>query len=174
MRQALKRLIKAARSVMTSDADNYRRVRVVYLGSPERDALDLTPYGFGHHAPQGSLAVVLDLSAQDSNPVAIVADPRNRLYRNSVEGEAWLENPGTAALVLLKAGGDIEVTAPQGNVNITAQTSTTVTIGTMTAVFDKDGLTVTDGDVVADGISLKTHTHSGVTAGGDNTGEPNT
>ena len=34
------------------------------------------------------------------------------------------------------------------------------------------GDVVVNGDVVADGVSLKTHIHSGVTTGGDNTGAP--
>jgi hypothetical protein len=49
-------------------------------------------------------------------------------------------------------GGGATIT---GNVDITSGT-----------------VTVAGGDVVADGISLKTHTHSGVQAGGDNTGGP--
>lgn len=31
---------------------------------------------------------------------------------------------------------------------------------------------IVNGDVIADGISLKNHVHGGVTAGGDNTGQP--
>ena len=34
--------------------------------------------------------------------------------------------------------------------------------------------TLTNGDITADGVSLKTHTHSGVQTGGGNTGTPNT
>ena len=36
-----------------------------------------------------------------------------------------------------------------------------------------DGSLTTTGDVAADGISLTSHTHSGVTPGGGNTGGPN-
>jgi len=38
--------------------------------------------------------------------------------------------------------------------------SKTITVDTMTAVVDSSGITVTNGDVVADGISLKDHTHT--------------
>lgn len=33
-------------------------------------------------------------------------------------------------------------------------------------------LVITDGDLIVDGLSFKKHLHGGVTAGGDNTGEP--
>jgi phage baseplate assembly protein V len=36
-----------------------------------------------------------------------------------------------------------------------------IKIGGMTALVDSSGITVTGGDVVADGISLKNHTHTG-------------
>lgn len=44
---------------------------------------------------------------------------------------------------------------------------------TMTAGIDMDGQSITNAnDVTASGVSLKTHVHSGVTTGGNNTGGP--
>jgi phage baseplate assembly protein gpV len=72
--------------------------------------------------------------------------------------------------------GDLTVTGDVSAQNATiAQTTTTGTI-----VFTQTGQTinvdgdiiVVNGDVTADGISLKTHVHSGVTSGGSNTGAP--
>lgn len=39
-------------------------------------------------------------------------------------------------------------------------------------ILTAPGNVIVNGDVIADGISLKNHVHSGVTAGGDNTGQP--
>jgi phage baseplate assembly protein gpV len=48
-------------------------------------------------------------------------------------------------------------------------------IGNITAVgnIDLEGSINATGDVVGSGISLRTHTHSGVQPGGGNTGQPN-
>ena len=63
----------------------------------------------------------------------------------------------------LPAGSAIDVTADAvriiGNVAITGDVSVTGTV-------------IADTDVTASGISLKSHTHSGVQAGGANTGQP--
>lgn len=53
-----------------------------------------------------------------------------------------------------------------GNITITGNGSGTVNASGCT-------INLTGGDVIADGISLKNHTHSGVVAGGANTGKPN-
>ncbi len=59
-----------------------------------------------------------------------------------------------------------------GNVTIAGSLSVTAGAGD---VVEINGVTleITDGDVVSDGVSLETHTHSGVESGPDNTGEPN-
>ena len=53
-----------------------------------------------------------------------------------------------------------------GNVTIMGKGSGTVNASGCT-------INLTGGDVIADGISLKNHTHSGVVVGGANTGKPN-
>lgn len=77
------------------------------------------------------------------------------------------ENPaihGPDGLVIRLTGDGIEIMAPggvtiEGPVDITGDVSVT---GTITATED----------VIADGISLKSHTHSGVQSGGSSTGGP--
>jgi phage baseplate assembly protein V len=48
----------------------------------------------------------------------------------------------------------------------------TAQIGGCTVVASANGIVVTGGDVVADGVSLKGHVHTGVLPGGANTGAP--
>ena len=59
-----------------------------------------------------------------------------------------------------------------GNVTIAGSLSVTAGVGD---VVEINGVTleITDGDVVSDGVSLETHTHSGVESGPDDTGVPN-
>ncbi len=47
-----------------------------------------------------------------------------------------------------------------------------LTVGGCTMQLSSTGLTLTGGDIVADGISLKQHTHPGVQTGSGNTGQP--
>ena len=80
--------------------------------------------------------------------------------------------------VTVSASNDVSVTASNDvtisavNANVTASSGASFTIGSMSASIDSSGITVTNGDIVADGISLKTHVHTGVTTGGSNTGGP--
>jgi phage gp45-like len=158
----IKSLIKMARSGVTSDTGNRRLIDVTYQGKTMK-ALDLTPYGFFHHVPENGLAIVFAQNGQDSNGIAIVDDPDGRTIKNTTEGECGLQNDLTGAYVYLQANGDVKIYTPN-KVVIDAN-------GT-TFEMSESGLDVTNGDVTADGISLKTHVHSGVTPGGSNTGGP--
>jgi phage baseplate assembly protein V len=48
----------------------------------------------------------------------------------------------------------------------------TLTVGGVTATLSASGLAIAGGDVKADSVSLKTHTHTGVQAGTSTTGTP--
>lgn len=76
----------------------------------------------------------------------------------------------------------VEIYGPNGVIMRDTGSKTVVTLtpdgitidlgGDLTINANGNTVTVNDGDVIADGISLKTHTHSGVTEGDDDTGEP--
>ena len=70
-------------------------------------------------------------------------------------------------------GASVEYDKASGAMSVVAINKVQVTIGGMTMLVNSGGVTVTGGDVVADGISLKTHTHGGVTPGPGNTDTPN-
>lgn len=67
--------------------------------------------------------------------------------------------------VTIESDTAVTVKAPQ----VTIDAAETTIKGHVTV----EGSITTTGDVTADGISLISHTHSGVTPGGGNTGEPN-
>lgn len=71
---------------------------------------------------------------------------------------------GPAGLVITLTGDGIQITAP-GKVTVTGDVE-------ITGDVDVTGTITTPEDVLADGISLKSHTHGGVQSGGSNTGAP--
>lgn len=71
-----------------------------------------------------------------------------------------------------QAGGVASVNiAPDGAISVQAAQSVTVTAPQIIA--NTELIQVNGGDVVADGVSLKNHTHGGVKAGGDASAAPN-
>ena len=87
------------------------------------------------------------------------------------KGECAIVNYLTGAHVYLKENGDIAINAPN-NINVDLTGAATFNTGGATVTIDSSGVTVTGGDVVADGVSLKTHVHGGVDPGAGNTGAP--
>lgn len=169
--------------------------------NPQRGTL-FSPYGHMYNPPAGSIVMLFSQNGQESNAVGIADDVKNRTLKSLSEGEVATGNYLTGSYVYFKENGDILVNSENnvqvvanGNVsvtatgnitsvsggNITAQasgafdvtaTTSTFTIGGVTFTFNGSGISVVGGDVVVDGVSLKAHVHSGVTAGGANTGAP--
>ena len=103
---------------------------------------------------------------------AIVDDPKNR-FKNLAKGEVCVGNYLTGANVVFRANGDIEIVGDNDiKITVPDANEVNITIDTMVCKIDSAGIDITNGDVVADGISLKTHVHSGVQSGGSNTGAP--
>lgn len=108
--------------------------------------------------PAGELAGAVALGGLVSDSFPAPAATAMDLVRFS-DGAILSYDPGTGQLAMtLPAGGTVAITAP-GGVTITGDVDVT---GTITATTD----------VVADGISLVSHTHSGVQSGGSSTGGP--
>lgn len=78
-----------------------------------------------------------------------------------------LDGDDIDSAVLQSADGTVRIAISPANVTITAPT-VIIDTTTMQVLGDIEA----SGDVTASGISLMTHVHSGVTAGGANTGEP--
>lgn len=82
-------------------------------------------------------------------------------YRDETDGSIFFSSPNGVTFFI--TGSDLKV--------ITAS-SLTVEVGGMSCVVDGSGINITGGDVVADGISLKTHRHGGIASGSSNTSTP--
>ena len=82
-------------------------------------------------------------------------------WRDETDGTVHFESPNGVTFDI--NGSDMRVVSA---------TSLRVTIGGMNCLINGSGITVTGGDVVADGISLKHHVHGGVMSGGSDTGQP--
>ena len=177
--QRIKSAFKAALVTSTDDTVDLRGGTLAYQGASRTGTL-WTPYGLCHNPPAGSVALVWAQNGQDSNLIGVADDPKNRTLRSLKPGEVGLANYLTGSYVLFKENGDIEVVAVNSNVDVTASDvnvsltgAATFTIGGTTITMSASGISVSGGTVSADGVDLRTHTHSGVEPGAGNTGEPN-
>lgn len=111
------------------------------------------PYGFRHRPKPGAQAYLLFPSGDRSYGVAIVIGDK-RYQLELVEGEVALHDDIGHVVKLGRNGIAID----GGGHNLT--------------VTNAPQVTVSGGDVIADGISLKNHHHTGVQPGSGNTGNP--
>ena len=168
--QKIVSLFKVASVTASNDAPDLRGGTFFYLGKSINGTL-WTPYGFIHNPPDGSFALVWSQNGHESNAIGIADAPQLRPLRNLAKGECAVVNYLTGAYFYLKENGDIEIDAPS-NINVDLTGAATFNTSGATVTIDSSGVTVTGGDVVADGISLKTHVHGGVDPGAGNTGAP--
>lgn len=97
-------------------------------------------------------------------------------------GAVEIEAPGMVTVISPSVLIDAAETEIAGNLTVAGLTTTSgiVSLGTVGGGATITGninvtsgtVSVTGGDVIADGISLKTHVHGGVESGGSNTGGP--
>lgn len=122
---------------------------------------DLTGQDFDHkwkieRNTGAAVHVHLRVSNAGSQVASIDIDPGGNLVASF---------GGTANITVT---GDTTLTTP----NVTANVSGQVTINSPAVQVNNGTVTVSGGDVIADGISLKHHVHGGVQGGSGNTGQP--
>ena len=191
MKQCIKSLIKIARVLSVDDSGKFRFCKIFYQGQSSKAQM-FSPYGLYHNPPKGSMALVLSQNAQDSNSIAIASDPDGR-RKNAAEGVVGINNQLSNGYVecgeqdviissdndiIINAENDVIINAENNitvnatNLSLNISDNTTITIGSMSIIINNNGINVTNGDIVVDSISLKTHVHGGVQSGGSNTGTP--
>lgn len=116
MLSKIKSLIAYAVLLATSDSDNFR-IFTVEGANKKGNVTSVTPYGFDHNPPVGSLAVVWQIHGNEGNRVAMAFYPQKR-KRGLALGEVAISNSLTGATIHLKANGDIDISSP-GNMNVT-------------------------------------------------------
>ena len=132
------------------DSGAMTTAQVSYLGQT-RDVQQITPYGLACSPPNGSTWLLWQVRG-NSNDIAGFGNDYKSRPKGLVEGEAVLFNSKTGTIIKLDASGNVVIESAGVSSNAT--------------------ITVVGGDVIADGISLKTHVHGGVTTGPGNTTTP--
>lgn len=139
-------MLVVGRAVLQAAAAGGTRLQVTLLADETRDDVDrLQDYGLASAPVAGAEAVVLSVGGCRDHPVAVVvSDGRGR--PDLAGGEVALHTTRGDQWVLLKADGSIVL-----------HSATKV-------VAHAPLVEVPNGDVVAQGVSLRNHTHSGAGA----------
>lgn len=131
---------------LVNDASAMQELQITGLGSEVLDALEhFQAYGLTSVPHAGAEGLVLNLAGSRALAVVINVDDRRYRLTGLQPGEVALYDDLGQTIELRRNG--IYINAAHGDVHVT-------------------------GDVIADGISLKTHTHGGVQPGGGSTGVP--
>lgn len=131
-------------------------LQVSLLAGERKDRLEhFEPYGFTSNPPDGAECLTLFLDGDRSHGIIPVVTDRRVRIRNLPKGAVGIGFDETPAIVV----------NPDGTVTIIAKTLTI-----QADTIHSEGAWAHDGDITADGISLKTHQHSDPQGG--NTGTP--
>lgn len=123
---------------LVDDGQKMQALQVGILDGETRDGVErVQNYGFTSVPLAGAEAVVVFVNGRRDHGLAVAVDDRSHRLTGLEQGEVAIYSE-TGSKVVLKANGDVEVTPASGVVKVV-------------------------GDVEADGISLKTHTHPGST-----------
>lgn len=166
-------LLMIARGVLKriDDAPKLQQAQASVLAGEIRDKLErFQNYGFTSVPLEGAEAILLFLGGNRDHGIIIAADDRRFRLKSLEPGEVALYDD-QGSVVHLKRDGKIQVTA-SAEVKITAPAVVIEGDLTVNGDVDSTGTVTATTDVVGGGKHLKTHVHSGVTAGGSNTGAP--
>lgn len=146
-------LIGTAKITATSDDGQLQRAQVRVSNLEMLDNVgNLTTYGLASRPLAGSDALILSLGGNRTNSLVIGTHDERHRVRNLAEGETAIYNAAGMRITISNSGIIIE----GGGANV--------------VINGAPQVVVNGGDVIADGISLKTHRHGGVTPGGGNSG----
>lgn len=165
------------------------------LDEETRDGVErVQNYGHRGHPPQGStVATVAVAGSRDHLVVVACEHPDHVPPLESGESAMYamfgqlfkMDKEGNVTLVCkdfnIQASGNVTAAAA-GNYTATAGSNLGISASGGMSMHGEGGASLTGGlqadSIVADklvggGVDVETHNHKGVTAGGDNTGEPN-
>jgi len=161
------------------DRHNYQVVQVQYFGKIANVEV-VSIYGISYNPPINSTGLMWTVLGDEENRTAIFYLPQDRA-KGLKPGEIEIGNLLTKSSVKFDAEGNIIVTSTKGVIiksaeDVSIESATNVEIKATTINIDGDvnitGTLTASDDVVTGTISLKTHVHSGVTAGAVNSGPP--
>ena len=179
LRRRVRLMIGRAVLAAADDSKGIQLVQVKLLDGEVGDGVErMQNYGYTSVPKVGAEGVMVCVSGDRTHGIVVVMDDRRYRLKNLQPGEVALYTDEGDTIVM-KRGRKIEVTAG-AEVTVTApvvkvEASTKVTLTTPLVEMTQDlsvGGSITAAGVTADGISLTTHAHGGVTPGGGNTGGP--
>lgn len=156
---------------LLDDSGPEQHVSVVAHAGQQRTSVPVHyPYGFSAHVPlDGAVTHILQNGGDPSDLFALPpSNPGAARMGGLNEGEAVLYD-AAGQRVHLRNGQIVEVDAA-GSMIVKIAGSPILTV-TPAGVQVNGKITATE-DVVGGGVSLKSHTHGGVQAGGAQTGKP--
>lgn len=150
-------------SASTPNDNPYPALTVNYHGK-QTTAEHLTPYGFYSSPPANCTGIVLTISGQEENLIALVNTPKKR-PRDLAAGEVSVYHPVTKSEIHFKANGDIEISSVDGTIKCASPhmvVSDSLVAGVVEALVKNDSFKAI----------FDAHVHTGVAAGGANSGPP--
>ncbi len=169
MMNALKNLIRLARTTRASaDDTDFPIQQISYMGKVG-DALMWFPYGYHANIPPDYLSLFVTPGANNESRVAFPGSPQKRI-KNLVAGEVVVFHPPTGSKIHFKADGSIEMLSDtaikiQSAPKVEIFSATDVSIGDEAGTFEK--MVNATGMAVYNG-----HTHGGIDPGAGTTAVP--
>ena len=140
---------------MADAAGKMQTLQVSLLADESKDAVEhFEPFGFTSCPKSGAEVLAAFIDGDRSHGVVIAVADRRYRVKSLKAGEVAIYDATGAIIKLTETG--IQIDGGGHDINITNAAQ----------------VIVTDGDVIADGISLKTHVHGGVQSGSSQTGAP--
>lgn len=163
--QRLQLMVGRAVVSLVKDGLKLQHLQVTLLADEVRDEVErFQQYGFTSHPHPGAEALVVCVAGNRDHAVVVAVDDRRYRLKSLQQGE----------VAIYTDQGDQVVLKRDGVIELTASTKVRILSPLVECTGDLDVAgTVTAGvDVIADGISLVGHVHSGVDAGLANSGPP--
>lgn len=138
--------------LMSTAATKLQELQLALLDEETSEGVEhFEPYGYTSRPHPGAEAIALHLGGDRAHCVAVVVADRRYRLQQLEQGEVGIYTDEGDSIIL-RRGSEIHVT---------------------TATMRHSGVIISEGDVIAGGVSLMHHTHSGVEPGGGSTGQPN-
>ena len=166
LKRRVRLMVSRAIVKAVDDSEGLQQVQVAALADEILDRVErLQQYGFTSVPLPGGSALVVCVGGNRSHPIVVATDDARYRPVDLQPGEVAIYTQG-GVRINLKTGNLVEIVAAT---KIKLHSALVEITGALTVAGN---VTVTGGNVVADGISLKTHVHPGVTSGGASTGAP--
>lgn len=147
---------------LVNSALKLQTIQVSILSEEAKDTVEhFEPFGFTSNPHQGAEVLATFIEGDRSHGIIVMATDRRYRVQNLLPGEVAIYDDHGTFIKLTQTG--IVIYGGAHDINISGAPNINIAGGTVN---------VTGGDVIADGISLKTHVHGGVQAGAAQTGAP--